>query len=378
MKRIHTDPGAAPSATPPRQSSFELLRLLAMLGIVAGHIFTEGNLISRATPDTLLPCLLLGSGARVATNVFVLLGCWFLVDATRPGSASFAPGRRWLRLHFTVLCWTAPLTLLALALGAHPPDAVLFRSFIPYLGRPLWFASAWMTLLLLVPFLRHALELPVRRFTGLVVIGLVVVVLQSTIADIREGYLTDTFWFLYAYLFIGWLRLHGECILRRIPATGALAAGLAIYAALVLSEGWARTHWGTPAASTVHALASRFLDDLKSAPNFLCALSFLVFFAKLRLPHIPFVNASARPAFAVYVAHQAPVFWPILWTRIVCCQTWRGRPWTPLAALGIVLAIYAVVAILETVRLRFLEPLWTRSRTFLRLTFLLDRLVGAA
>ena len=68
----------------PRQSNFELLRLLSMLAIVAGHLFTEGHLIAHATPGTLLPCLLLGSGARVATNLFVLLGCWFLVGATLP------------------------------------------------------------------------------------------------------------------------------------------------------------------------------------------------------------------------------------------------------------------------------------------------------
>ena len=35
-------------AARPRQSNFELLRLLAMLAIVLGHLFTEGHLLSRA------------------------------------------------------------------------------------------------------------------------------------------------------------------------------------------------------------------------------------------------------------------------------------------------------------------------------------------
>ena len=198
----------------PRQSNFELLRLLSMLAIVAGHLFVEGRLVAHATPGTLLPCLLLGSGARVATNLFVLLGCWFLVGSTLPGSPDFAPGRRWWRLHFTVLCWAAPLTVAALALGAHPGPKDALRGFLPFVGRPLWFASAWMSLLLLVPFLRHALALPARRLGALVAVGGILLVLNSTIADFREGYLTDTFWFAWAYLFLGWFRLCAPARLR--------------------------------------------------------------------------------------------------------------------------------------------------------------------
>ena len=361
---------------PPRQSNFELLRLLAMLAIVSGHLFTEGHLIAHASDGTLLPSLLLGCGARVATNLFVLLGCWFLVDATKPGAPAFAPGRRWLRLHFTVLCWAAPLTVLALAMGAHPGLKDAARGFVPYLGRPLWFASAWLTLLLAVPFLRHALALGARRLGALVGVGFLVFVVQSTIADFREGFLVDTLWFFYVYLAAGWLRLHGGRLLARIPASAALVVGLALYASLVLPEWLARTFWDSSAAApAVHALAERFLADLKSAPNALCALALFVFFAKLRMRPRRFLNALARPAFAVYVAHQTPAFWPLLWPRIVRTPEWWGQWWTPIAAVGAVLAVYGAVALVEALRLRLVEPLWTRSRAFAFLAGRIDRFV---
>ena len=362
---------------PPRQSNFELLRLLAMLAIVSGHLFTEGHLIARATPETLLPSLLLGSGARIAANVFAILGCWFLADATKPGSPAFAPGRRWLRLHFAVFCWSAPLTVLALASGAQPGLKDAARGFVPFLGRPLWFASAWLSLLLAVPFLRHAWSLGARRLGSLVGVGFLVFSVQSTLADVREGYLVDSLWFFWVFLAAGWLRLHGERVLARIPAAAALAAGCALYAALVLPDWWARTHLGTVAAAQgVHDFVQRFLDDLKTVPNFFCALAFFVFFAKLRLRPNRFLNALARPAFAVYVAHQTPAFWPSLWSRVVCTPAWWGRPWTPPAALAVVLAIYAAVALPETARLRWIEPLWTKSRPFARLAAAIDRLLA--
>lgn len=359
----------------PRQSNFELLRLLAMLAIVTGHLFTEGHLLSRATPGTLLPSLLLGSGARIATNVFVLLGCWFLVEATLPGAPAFAPGRRWLRIHFTVFCWAAPLTLLALAMGAHPPLHDVLQGFVPYLGRPLWFASAWMSLLLFVPFLRRALELDGPRLDALVAVGFLFFVVQSTIADFREGYLTDTLWFLYIYLFVGWLRLRCGRLLSRIPASAALAAALLLYAALVVPEWWARANWKTaPAARTVLAVTEWYLADLKAAPNFLCALAWFLFFARLRLPVMPAVNAAAKPAFAVYVAHQTPAFWPILWNRIVRCPDWRGETWSPFVAIAAVIALYAAIALLEILRQRFLERPLLSSTPFRRLAACIDRL----
>lgn len=367
-----------PATVKSRQSNFELLRLFAMLAIVAGHLFTEGRLVAHATSGTLLPCLLLGSGARVATNLFVLLGCWFLVGSTLPGAPPFAPGRRWWRLHATVFCWSAPLTLAALAMGAHPGLKDALRGFLPFVGRPLWFASAWMSLLLLVPFLRHALELPKRRLGALVAVGGLLLVFNATLADFREGYLTDTFWFVWIYLFLGWFRLCAPPRLRRVPAGAALALGLALYAALVLPEWWARAHMGAhPAAPALHALAERFLVDLKSAPNFVCAFAIFLFFVRLDIGSVWWINAAARPAFAVYVAHQTPAFWPVLWPRILRTPDWWGGPWTPLLAVLAALAVYVAVAIPETLRLRLLEPRWTRTRLFSALAGAIDRLCGA-
>ena len=350
-----------------------------MLFVVLGHLFTEGHLLSKATDGTLAASVALGCGARVAVNLFVLAGCWFLVEATRPGTGAFAPGRRWWRLHFTVLCWTAPLTVAALAMGARAETKDVVRGFLPYFGRPLWFASAWMSLLLAVPFLRRALEWDGRKLGGAVAVGGLLVVLNSTLADFREGYLTDMFWFMYVYLFVGWSRLHAPGWARRIPGWALLLAGLALYAGMAGPEWWARANdtGATKAtAKAVHKVAEWYLADIKSAPNFLCALGIFGFFAKLDIGSARWINAAARPAFAVYVAHQTPAFWPLLWTRIARCPEWWGRSWTPWAAVGVAVAIYAAVGIVEAARLRWLEPLWSRSPLCKGLARAVDRLVG--
>ena len=127
----------------------------------------------------------------------------------------------------------------------------------------------------------------------------------------------------------------------------------------------------------MHALAERFLVDLKSAPNFVCAFAIFLFFVRLDIGSVWWINAAARPAFAVYVAHQTPAFWPVLWPRILRTPDWWGGPWTPLLAVLAALAVYVAVAIPETLRLRLLEPRWTRTRLFSALAGAIDRLCGA-
>lgn len=344
--------------TQPRQSNFELLRLLAMLAIVAGHMFTEGHLISHAAPGTLFACLFFGSGARIATNAFILLGCHFLVRQTLPGAPEYPLRRRFMRIYSTTFVWCAPLTLVGLAMGAHPPSSVVARSFFPFFGRPLWFASAWMSLLLFVPFLKHALTLPRRVFDLTALSCAAVFIVNSTLADFREGYLSDTLYFPCAYILMGWLELRGRRLIEKTPRFAAAAVALGIYSALVGAEWWARSHWGSAAAAaTVHGVATRFLADIKSAPNFAAALAAFVFFAKTPLPFLPRVNALSRHAFAVYVVHQTPAFWPVLWTMIIPCKAWRGMTWAPAAALAATAALYCAVAAAEEVRRRLFARL---------------------
>ena len=62
-----------------RHSSIELLRILAMLMIVAGHFLCHQSGVAAAHGGFTVS--LFGSGARWACNLFLLVGCWFMVDA---------------------------------------------------------------------------------------------------------------------------------------------------------------------------------------------------------------------------------------------------------------------------------------------------------
>jgi len=344
----------------PRQSSFELLRILCMLLIIAGHLLGQGGVLRHiALPEPgpgFIPAVALASAGRIATNVFLLLGCWFLVDAPRFRCD------RWLRLWALVFCYSAPLTIWMIAIGRVGATAVV-KGFLPFFGRPLWFASAWLTLLLLAPFLHGALSLAPRRSAALSATLLLVFSLNATFRDTRAGYFADLPWFPTMYLIMAHLKLKTS-FFQRAPRWGCLLAALALYGALVVARLASMRPGASLAVLRAGAFANCWLDDIKSLPNFLCALGVFMFFAKADLGVVPVLNALARPAFAVYVGHQVPAFIPYLWLGICRTPLW----WKSSHALGIallcVIGVYLAFSVIEALRVRLIEPLYTRRAWF--------------
>lgn len=127
-----------------RQSNFELLRILAMLLIVAGHFYrqSEGHHMNGC-----LPILLFTSGSRVAVNLFLMIGVWFMVDK------SF-DARRIFKIWNTVWFWSVVLTC-AVIIAGHPVSIThCITALFPIIFYNLWFASAYIILLLLAPYLQ--------------------------------------------------------------------------------------------------------------------------------------------------------------------------------------------------------------------------------
>ncbi len=126
-----------------RQSNFELLRIIAMLLIVSGHFYhqtygyhQEGGIIVQ----------FLSSGARIAVNLFLMIGVWFMVDKK-------FEARRLFKIWNTVWFWSVLLTLAVLFMGVRVSLYNCITAFFPIIFYKLWFASAYFILILLSPML---------------------------------------------------------------------------------------------------------------------------------------------------------------------------------------------------------------------------------
>ena len=332
-----------------RTSNFELLRILAMLAIVLGHLVSQTGVADAYCGFERYGVELMGSGLRWAVNLFLLVGTWFMVD-------SEFKAERPLRLYLTVLFYSVPLTLLTCLCGFEVPAKELLRGLFPFFGRALWFASAYISLLLLSPFLRRVFLLPRRALGALTLLLTVLFGFVCTLPDPQPGYACDSLWFVYVYVFAGWLKGSRLVVWARSRRYLLLAAGLAVYSVLVAVHCWG--------GNALVRLSTQYLLDFKTLPNFFSAVCVFLFFANLDIGSIRWVNGLARSSFAVYVFHQVPAFIPLLWWRICRVDAWIGSHLFTLLALGVAVAVYAVASVIEALRLRWVEPTYRTSGWF--------------
>ncbi len=348
-----------------RQSNLELLRIIAMLLIVAGHFAVQGGFIWGTSGKTQLFIMLAGSGQRIAVNLFLMIGAWFMVDAEFRGS-------RILKLYGETAFYAITITLLMVFLHVEAPKKEILRAAMPFFGRPLWFASAYLSLLAAAPFLKKVLAWRQDELRRLLFVFFVLLSMASTVPGYKESYIADLCWCMYLYLFIGAYKRA-----RHLPGGNRwsfLAAGMGIYAALVLLR-WLCTVYSPkyPFLSAGIELAEQYISDIRSVPNFLCALMIFLFFLRTDMGRNKIVNGISKTAFGVYAIHAVPAFHDFLWYRIYRCGAWRQSGLVCLYFTGTVLSVYVMASLIDRIRLKWIEPIWLKSRLF---GFLCRRLDG--
>lgn len=131
-----------------RKSNIELLRIFAMLAIIAGHMAHQTEILMGTTGERLLFSYIVGSGHRIGVNLFLMIGTWFLVDS------SFK-AERIMKLYGQMAFYTIGISITILLLGLPHTNVDIIRCFMPFTLRPVWFGSAYIALLLLIPFLNY-------------------------------------------------------------------------------------------------------------------------------------------------------------------------------------------------------------------------------
>lgn len=183
-----------------RNSNIEMLRIIAMFFIVAGHFISQSGNISYSFCLNDFILVFLGSGSRIAVNVFLIVGIWYMVD-------SKFSAERILKLYIQVITYSVPITIIMIFLNRENVSLKDFaRGFLPFWGRGLWFASAYITLMMFKPLLDKILNWRKNELCLLIGLLLVFISLVSTLPDVQEGYVIDSVWFLVVYLFIGYIK----------------------------------------------------------------------------------------------------------------------------------------------------------------------------
>ena len=319
---------------------------MAIAMVVMGHFVRQSGLLESETGINGSINVFLGSGARIAVNIFILIGSWFMVDS------SFKPARA-VKLYLETAFYCIPITLLMAATGEAGGTRNILQGMLPFLGRPVWFASAYISLILLAPFLNNAFLLPAKKQTCLAGLLFFLYCAVSTIPSFSNiDYIADFSWFCAVYISVGWAKKNGIIEKLRINRWIAAASALLLYIGLCMAASTPLLAWP----------ANYWLDNIRTLPNIACAFGLFYFFLKTDIGAIGIINFLARSVFAVYIVHQVPAFREFEWKTLCRANAIAGLPPAAyaLSILCVAISVPMAIAAFDIVRIKLFDAIETR------------------
>lgn len=343
-----------------RNSSFEMLRIISMFGIVMGHLVGQTELNVRCQGITGYLVNFLGGSSRISVNLFLMIGCWFLINTQMTAKKVL---RIYLPLHFYSI-------VISLACFICYPGEVsvnqLLSGFFPFLRFSLWFLTTYIVLMFVQPFLNTLVySLNEKQGEILIIILFLINSFMSTILGFQDSFLSSVSWFVFIYLFIA---IWKKKILEINKARGMILLILAIimYGLMIGAKVIFQ-----PSGNIVYRITSQYLADYKSIPNFCISLFIFTFFAQLQWES-SIINTAAKNILAVYIIHQVPAFFMILWNRILNIDSWEIDKYIPLKIIMSAIIVYVIASLIEQCRKLLIERYVVRLNVYERLCKLIE------
>lgn len=333
-----------------RQSNFELLRILFMIMVVATHLRSFGGLLQLEEQNIFSKLLLLflGWGGKTGVNGFVLLSGYFLCTSKK----GLQP-MRLLKLCLQILFYSIGGYLLALATDlAQFSWEKTFLYFMPLSNRIFWFATVYMLLMLLSPYLNMVIQkLEKRQYQRLLLLLFGVLSLLPSLLRI-EYETPELLWFVMLYFLAGYLRLHPARWMEKKWLALAVAATSYLFVAYYATA----FEYLSPLLGDFADILPDKLSLEHQVPVLLCALGLFLFFKNLNIKGSRFINALAGAMFGVYLCHEHRLWRETLWQDWFDCRDVYAAPRRFAGqALWAIAGVFFISLSIELIRLYALE-----------------------
>lgn len=335
-----------------RASNIELLRIVAMLFVVSLHYLGKGGTLlaygdENFTVNTWCAWLI-EAFAYVAVNVYVLIAGYFLVDA------KFKIVRV-VKIWLQVVFYSAGVWLVLLMLGQVPGDyqnGYYYSMFmLPITSQHYWFASSYVFMCLLAPFLGVAVRSmsKVQLRTCIIVLMLLfssvwrtVLPMSTPIED--RGY--GIIWFICLFMIAAYIRIY-------VPLDGNWKRPMLIY---ILSS--AALFVSMPCIGFVTQSIGKMTQYYcifyaYNAPfTIIGAIGLFLAFRNIHIGSEKagnIINGLAGLTFGVYLLHEHVLLrhlWSSFWKVGEAYQT----KWFILHFVGVVFCVYVAGSMLEWLR----------------------------
>lgn len=327
-----------------RQSNIELLRIVAMVMIVASHFVVHGGFkYENEISLNSVWITFFGSGGKLGVDIFLLISGYFSVTSKRFRYSRVI--RLWLQGFFYAVGIYLAL-ILTKAIKFKTVDFLL--NFIPVSAQIWWFLTCFFIITLLSPLLhRMYRSLSQSTFKKALAVMTVFWILMYTVLNLN-GFANELVSMFYMYSIGAYIRLWRDekknrpvvCILSAIVIM-LLSCGLTIGVKQIVTEDYKRF------------VANYF----GSTSLFVAAAAVLLFigFKNIRIGEIKWLNAIAAATFGVYLIHEDPYMRGVLWSRIFKTTSHAHSSDLIFISLWVTAAVFAACIVIELLRIHLIE-----------------------
>ncbi len=336
-----------------RSSNIELLRIFAMVMILAHHIGVHSGFNLSADFPIINKAWLqfIQMGGKIGVNIFVLISGYFLITAE---SLKYD---KVIKLWLQLVTYSLVMFALFVFLEKVPfSKEGLLHCFSPITDATWWFASTYFVLFLLSPYLNIGLRAMSRSTYRrlLLLLTFCWCVIPTFSKGTWQG--SALLWFIYLYALAGYFRLHAD--LKAIKSAKCfLCAALMILLTYFLAIGLDRLG----VKSVFNPFSSEYFFDMQTLPTLLISVTLFLGFLVLDIGTSPLINFVSSATFAVYLIHDYEPMRSLLWKTIFRNQQFIYRrlliPYTVLQ----ILLVFAICAVIELLRMYIIE------RTYMKL-----------
>lgn len=330
-----------------RQSSFELIRVVAMLLIVLHHSIVHGvfinniNVINESNPLTYSLFSVLGFGGEVGVYLFVFITGYFMIY-------SKVTVKKIIKLWLPILFWSVILTLGLEYLQHSFSFKSAIKSFFPIITNQYWFMTTYVFLYILIPFINsYILQLNVKKELWLIILGLIIFLPGHFLygQDVWSGFT----YFIIVYFFGAIIRKHKLLIKNWFNHFGKIILWFALVITFVVSFSFSYLGFQFNKPKLVS-----YATVLIGQTTFICLLAAVGIFIEIgskKIKYNKFINSIASTTFGIYLIHDNPTVREWLWTKALHFPNLISKPaYIIFYILFVVLIIFFVCSILEMIR----------------------------
>lgn len=335
-----------------RQSNFELLRIIAMLTIIANHFAVHSDFsidtFSISINSVWIHELTILGNAGV--NIFVLISGFFLIDSSSLKVDKVL--KQWLQIFtYSILLYIG----YCLASLESFSKGSLVEHLMPISSSQWWFASAYFILYMLSPYLAMMLKsLNKEHYHNLIITMTVMWCVFPTFLGISLQ-ANALLWFINVFAIAGYIKLYdplSDWSSQKVFITTGAIIALSLLLVIAFDVVGTKISW--------FGSHSTYLFGLQMLPTLVIACLTFISFKRINIKFSKVINTISSTTFGIYLLHDYSYSRDYIWKDLLNNAAYQYNRLLIPYSLIIIVAVFTVGMIVELLRINILEKLYMK------------------